>query len=634
MDEGVKASVPGITAIRDISVLSTSDINVCYDGKSTSAIAVELMNVGTDTIFHLQLGWFYASDQTGSVSWSGAIAPNATQVVSLTNLSFLTNGDFSVTLWAKSGTADANSANDSISVNVHVYQPFHVNVLTDTTVCKNTNLQVSLPTGYNSYQWSNGSSSSSTIINSNGNYVVTVTDVNGCATVDSMALQSFASPSSLLPGDTILCDGVILSPVIESGYVQYDWSKGDSGNTISIDQEGYYSLTVTDTMGCTYSDTMNVQYKALPNPSTPTQVSICNGDSAVINATGNFSSYIWSNGATTSSITIASPGIYFVTVTGSTGCLGFDTVQVLVNPLPSINFNDSVMCNFDPIVMDIGWYETYSWSNGDSTQNPLIDTPGLYFVTVTDQNGCESIDSIDVVNLNVSVSLGADTTICSGDGAYIVLGVYDSYQWNDGSHGSVLRIGAAGVYSVTVSQGACIVSDEIIVYELAYPVASFSEIVTSPDVQFTNLSNVNTTLTWDFGDLTSSSAVNPFHTYANAGIYDVNLEVRNMCDTVNYSKRISIFPQASANIYANENLSIFPTLTTEFVNFKIDGINTQEIHYSVYDVTGKLLKTAETNYYGPDYIYQVNVSSYASGTYYLRISNNNSMIVVKPFVKE
>ena len=632
--EGNKLPVPGVSSLYDVNVLSTPDINVCYDGKSSTAIAIELLNAGTDTIFHLQLGWFYANDQMGSVSWTGTIAPNATQTVNLTNLSFSNSGDYTVSLWAKIGAADQDASNDSIAVNVHVYQPFQVNVLADTTVCKNTNVQVSLPSGFNSYQWSNGSSSSSTVLNSSGNHVVTITDLNGCASVDSMDLQSFAFPSSLLPGDTILCDGVILSPIVEAGYLQYAWSKGDSGSIVSIDQEGDYSLTVIDTMGCSYSDTMNVQYRALPNPSTPTQVSICNGDSTMINATGNFSSYVWSNGATTSSITISTPGTYYLTVTGATGCLGFDTVQILVNPLPSINFNDSVMCNLDPIVMDIGWYETYSWSNGDSTQNPLIESPGLYFVTVTDQNGCESIDSIDVVNYNVSVDLGPDTTICSGDGEYLVLGIYDSYLWNDGSHGSLQWIGSAGVYSVTVSQGACVVSDELTVYELPYPVASFSEVVTSPDVQFTNLSNVNTTLNWDFGDLTYSSSIDPFHSYVNPGIYDVSLEVRNMCDTVYFSKRVSIFPQASANIYVNDNLSVFPTLTSEFVNFKIEGVNTQELRYTVYDVTGKLLKSEETYYYGPDYIYQVNVSSFASGTYYLRISSDENMEVVKPFVKE
>ncbi len=622
------------SSVYDASVLSTSDINVCYNGRFTSAIEVEIMNLGTDTIFSLQLGWYFATDQRGSVSWAGIIAPNTSQMVSLTSLSFLTNGDFPVSLWTNMGAADQNSSNDTISVNVHVYQPFQVNVLADTTVCKNTNLQVSLPSGFNSYQWSNGSSSSSTIINSVGNHVVTVTDAHGCVSVDSMDLQSFASPTSLLPGDTIICDGVVLSPVVELGYLEYAWSKGDTGNIVYIDQEGDYYLTVVDTMGCIYSDTMNVQYRALPNPSAPAQVSICAGDSTVINASGNYTSYIWSNGATTSSITTSAPGIYYVTVTGSTGCLGFDTVQVLVNPLPSINFNDSVMCNFDSFVMDIGWYETYSWSNGDSTQNPLISSPGLYFVTVTDQNGCESIDSIDVVNYNVSVSLGPDTTICSGDGEYLVLGLYDSYLWNDGSHGSLQWIGAAGVYSVTVSEGACVVSDELVVYELPYPVAEFSEIVTSPDVQFTNLSNVNTTLFWDFGDLTSSSAINPLHTYVNAGIYDITLEVRNMCDTVSSTKRISIFPQAAANIYVNDKLSVFPTLTSEFVNFQIEDVNTQDLRYSIYDVTGKLLKREQTIYYGPDYIYQVNVSSFASGTYYLRIISDESKIAVKPFVKK
>jgi len=631
--QGLGPASPSV-CVSDLDISNTTDISVCYSEKNDAQVLLNLTNSGLDTIRNVQIGWFFSSDQSGVMNWTGNIYPNSSEMVSISALAFPSEGHFSLSIWAVNGAGDINSSNDTINLNVHVFNPFIVNELRDTAICTNEVLPLNLSTGFHSYIWDNGDSGNVRSIQQQGNYRVTVEDENGCTTVDSMYLDVHEAPGPLLPGDTVLCDGVILSTTLSANFVTYQWANGSTNDGILIDQAGVYSVQVVDTHGCTYADTMDVQYAALPSSGTPTQVNICNGDSTVLNAANNFNSYVWNTGDTSSSITITNSGNYVVTVTGPFGCIGIDTVQVIVNPLPEITFNDSVMCNLDPFVMDVGWFAAYQWSNGSSSQNPLITSPGLYSVTVTDLNGCESVKSVYVNNFNVNVNLGPDTSICSGDGNFILLGNYDSYLWNDGDTSANHWIGNAGTYSVTVTNGACDATDEKVVTELLYPNADFSHLVTSPNVQFTNLSNVNTGLTWDFGDGNTSNSVNPTHTYASVGNYDVTLTAANVCDTTQYITSVSIFPQDAHSIYVNENLKLFPTIATNMINFSFSGANKNELDYAIYDVTGKILVRETDNYYGAEYLYTIDVSSFAAGTYYIRIISDESLMAVQPFIKK
>jgi hypothetical protein len=622
------------TCVSDLDISNTTDIGVCFSEKNSAQILLNLTNSGLDTISNVQIGWFFSSDQNGVMAWTGNIYPNSSELVSIPTLSFPSEGHFSISLWVTNGQGDVNSANDSISINVHVYNPFIVNELKDTAICTNAVLPLGVSSGYHSYSWGNGDSNNVININEPGEYRITVSDEHGCEAIDSMSLDIHAAPSALLPGDTVLCDGVILATNLSANFITYQWANGSTGDGILIEQAGIYSVQVMDTNSCIYTDTMHVQYAALPTAGTPTQINICNGDSTVLDATNSYNSYVWNTGDTSSSITITSSGNYIVTVTGPLGCIGIDTIQVIVNPLPEILFNDSVMCNLDPFVMDVGWFPSYQWSNGSTSQNPIITTPGLYSVTVTDLNGCESVKSVYVNNYNVNVDLGPDTSICSGDGNFILLGNYDSYVWNDGDTSANHWIGSSGIYSVTVTNGACAISDEMVVVELLYPNANFSHLVTSPNVQFTNLSNVNTGLTWDFGDGTYSTAMNPNHHYNNVGNYSVILKASNVCDTTEFVVDVSIFPQDAHSIYVNDNLSVFPTIAETQINFTFSGANKNELNYSVYDVSGRLLVNEVQDYFGPDHLYKVDVSSFAAGTYYIRIVSDESLVAVQPFIKK
>ncbi len=625
---------PTSSKVEDIKVSQTSNITVCFNERNNVSIGLVIENLGSDTITNLQLGWFLASDQMGNTSWTGSLPPNGSQVVSLTNVHFSAGGNYTLKTWAHLSSSDVNPANDTAVINVLVDFPFNLDVIADTMVCKNEVVNYNLPSGYTSYNWSTGLIGKSQLISSSGSYSVTVTNTLGCTSVDSMVLGKFASPDALLPDDTILCTGEILAPPVSPKFVSYNWDGGDTISNILIQHEGDYVLSVIDTAGCSYTDTLSVQYAAPPVPTAPTQVFICDGDSALISVSNSFNSYQWSTGATGNSISTTSAGIYYITVTGVNGCFGFDTVQVLVNPLPSIFFSDSLMCNNNPFVLDIGWYSDINWSNGDTVQSTVIYSPGSYTVTVEDQNGCQNSDTVSVINQNVVLNLGPDTSICGQDGYNRYLSGYDTYLWSNGSTNPVHDMSAGGLYSVTVSENGCFVSDEIIVNSIEQPSASFIYDINSTTVEFTNLSNAATTTHWNFDDGDTSTIIDPIHTFSNFGVYDVILTSQNICDTITSVQSIGIFPVATPNLSVEDNLKIYPGLATNHINLKLGLSDLNEVRYMIYDAVGKLLVSQSIYQPQVDQVYKVDVTSFADGAYFFKVVGATGLIGVKQFLKQ
>ncbi|MEO8147079.1 MAG: LamG-like jellyroll fold domain-containing protein [Bacteroidia bacterium] len=105
----------------------------------------------------------------------------------------------------------------------------------------------------------------------------------------------------------------------------------------------------------------------------------------------NYSSYLWSNGATTASISVSNSGTYTVAIPGNSGCSATSvpvSISVLPSPTPTINASGpTTICTGASINLATGIYNGYLWSGGETTSN-ISAGIGSYTVTVTDNNGC------------------------------------------------------------------------------------------------------------------------------------------------------------------------------------------------------------------------------------------------------
>ncbi len=264
--------------------------------------------------------------------------------------------------------------------------------------------------------------------------------------------------------DTTLCaDSTILFANGHGGQdpYSYTWSNGDTTSTSNINPSSstIYTVTVSDLCNTSIVDSIDVKV-SFPVIQ-PDFDSICPGETALLSAKANGAQcFVWSNGATTDSISVspASSSWYHVTVTDTLGCSAIDSVLCFVNPEPVLQLTpDTTICEGNDATLNASGGDFYKWSTGD-TVNSISVSPSsdmTYSVTATNHFGCTGSGSTTIlVNSYPSPYVIADKdTICRGEGTNLTAYGADHYQWSNGQSGSTIPVSPATskIYTVTAS---------------------------------------------------------------------------------------------------------------------------------------------------------------------------------------
>lgn len=289
-----------------------------------------------------------------------------------------------------------------------------------------------------SYDWSgpgtitNGTSAAPDV-DASGTYTLTVTENNGCTDTDMVDVIPNANAPVANAGTdiTVTCNDLPWNVTLDGSgsdsgaNITYSWSTtgigtitGGTTTSPSVDQEGSYIITVTNTANsCTAKDTVDVITDTIP-PVADAGLDVafdCN-TGATINLDGSGSSgnnltYSWTttNGTIDSQsgsvATISKDGDYTLSITADNGCTDTDMVVVsmdTIKPTISIAIPDSLDCIGTAVTLDAsatsGINETYSWSNGGNASTTSVTSAGSYTLTVTNDNGCSSSSSVTVAN--------------------------------------------------------------------------------------------------------------------------------------------------------------------------------------------------------------------------------------------
>ena len=204
----------------------------------------------------------------------------------------------------------------------------------DTTVCVGEFSLLDAGPGYDTYLWSTGDTLREIIVNTTGDYSVTVTNLGGCVGADTVHFTVYGYPQVTFVSDpescVDSCDGRLEVVPTEAGYT-YLWSNGDTSQVINNLCSGVYLVTITSPGGCF---AVQGSYVA---PALQLNVTINEGSNTLIAFPSGGSpqySYLWNTGETTQSIPL-SPGMHAVTVTDSKGCEQSATILITnVNEVP------------------------------------------------------------------------------------------------------------------------------------------------------------------------------------------------------------------------------------------------------------------------------------------------------------
>ena len=309
------------------------------------------------------------------------------------------------------------------------------------------------------YDWAPSGGTSNTALGlCAGTYTVTVTDANGCQTqqvvvVDELQPQ-ITIDATITDASCGICNGEI-TVVPDGGVPTYDflWGNGETTPTISNLCAAVYTVDVTDALGCSVNFDIPVSNTGGPTSATVVQTDascfgICDGEATVTpdDGTPPFT-YLWvPGGQTTSNVTGLCAGTYNVQILDSLGCIYTETV--VINEPAEIVSNSLVtqascgQCNGEIVLTptggDGGPY-TYSWSPAVSTTETATSLcAGIYTVTISDGNGCETIETIPISNLDgpTLTATGTDAScdgVCDGAGTVVITGGTPPYTilWDD-----------------------------------------------------------------------------------------------------------------------------------------------------------------------------------------------------------
>jgi gliding motility-associated-like protein len=268
------------------------------------------------------------------------------------------------------------------------------------------------------YSWNTGATTSSITISNAGTYSVSAS--NGfCTSSDEITVVSAPSPADLLQ-DLTACTGQNMLLDAGNAGSSFAWSTGNDGQTISVSNSGTYSVTVTNTSGCSGTFDAVVQFVAPPHVDLGMDTVLCDGQVLLLDALNPGSTYSWSTGATGRTINVTIPGSYSVTV-GNGYCQRSDTVTVLFNPSPERLADQTVSICLDDepgwVMLDAGNAgASFLWSTGQTTRTVRADAYGWYVVEITNSFSCSTRDSVNVTEDCPSTFFAPNTFTPDGDG--------------------------------------------------------------------------------------------------------------------------------------------------------------------------------------------------------------------------
>ncbi|MEM1217317.1 MAG: choice-of-anchor V domain-containing protein [Bacteroidota bacterium] len=471
----INSSLNGLSA--GTYVFTVTDSNGCSTVSSaTINEPAPLVSVSST----VEVDCFGASTGSASISSQGGTPPYSyewSNGQNGANQNNLAAGTYTVTI------EDANSCIEIQSLEITEPQPLSISSPSVSSVLcfgeANGSIELSPAGGTAPYQadWSNGGSGLNLSNLAAGSYQVTITDANLCTLIETINIDEPEELVTIINSTDESASGTNdgTANAIPSGGMapfNFQWSNGENTAAINNLAPDTYQVTITDANGCT------TVAEAIINPfdcglaANVVSVNIsCAGEAngaASINTQAGTApfSFVWSNGANTSTIENLTPGFYTVTITDASNCGLVETIEITEPAALSSSFDiANPICagesNGSATVEVVGGTAPFSyfWSNDATT--PQIDglPGGTYSLTITDANNCALIESITLeepIEVSSTLLIEEDAT-CPGEENGLIeieanggTGIL-AIEWSNGASGPLLVDIGAGTYTATIT---------------------------------------------------------------------------------------------------------------------------------------------------------------------------------------
>jgi len=611
---------------------------------------------------------YQAQDGTAIANPTGGTTPyeyNWSTGATTQSISDLAPGDYIVTVL---DYFDCQSI-DTVTVNEFICPDLTVNATQTNINCYGAcNGEIEVTSVTNAveplyYEWSNGGGASYIDNLCPGDYTVTVTDAKNCQVIqdytitqpEELLANAFATDETANDAN----DGTATAnPTGGVSPYSYSWSNGESTQTISGLAPDSYTVTVTDDNGCTSIESVSVaEFGCLGLAIEISQTNVqcnseCNGIleiTGVTNGTPPFT-YTWSNGKTTTKIDSLCQGSFSVTVVDANNCNVYGSYTV-TEPQPLLanatSTDETANDAYDGTAISnpSGGTQSYAynWSTGDTTQAISGLAPGTYFLTVTDANGCTTLDTVTIIEFTCpALEVNSQTTniSCFGacDGSIAILSVNNavsplSYKWNTGATSASMSDLCAGDYSVTITDAKnCEVVQN---YTLTQPDEILITVDSTRDVRLDPLgyiaistnNNGNYIFSWN-GPGNFKAKTEDLDSLSDFGCY--TLTVTDTVTNCSIDSTICLEDKTATFDFELGNINIYPNPAKN--DFIIDFSNTKlsNTEITLFDLSGKIQLQFEKQ--AKDKILKVDLETLNAGLYIIRIRSTEFGITYRKIV--
>ncbi|MEO8085756.1 MAG: FG-GAP-like repeat-containing protein [Bacteroidota bacterium] len=454
---------------------------------------------------------------------------------------------------------------------------------------------------------------------------------NGCAIT-----------GNVIPGPFTLCTGQTVTLTAVAGYTSYGWSNGDNTQSSVISTPGSYNVMVTDAGGCTgISPTVEVVVNPdeTPTVSVTGELVFCAGGSVTLTSSVA-SSYAWSSGETSQSITVSASGIYTVSIQGLCAAFSSDpsVVNVLAAPL-AVAYDDSAVSpnsiTLNATGNDISWYDSQTGGillgTGPSYTTPvLINTTtywvenatsygggnlytgqafhtGTSFYTATNTNRELYFDVLDncvLQSVKVYTDMAGDREIQIFNSTGTLL---HSLVVNIPVDSSVVTLN----FALTPGTGLYITTNTT--------VNNSSLGFASPELQRSSTGMVFPYTINNVISVTGSSS--GYYYY----FYDWNVVLpATVCSSARIPvQAIMLAPDAVGNFTIENNFSVYPNPADENVTVSFNNIGTQKSTVEFVNTVGQVVSSASLENAAGNFNQVFDISGLAKGVYTIHVISND-----------
>ena len=583
------AASTATTSVNSAGVYTVSVSNLC--GAASASISITTMQTPTISV----------------ASTSSVLCPNGNATLT----AFSNENNYSWSSGATTNTASVNTAGvysvsvsnvcgqASSSVSITSLPTPTISIASSTTIlCPSNSAVLSALSNETNYSWSNTATTSTISVNSAGVYTASVSNLCGVASA-SISITTMQTPTiSVASTSSVLCPNGSATLIASSNENNYNWSSGATTNSISVNSNGIYSVTVSNLCGQASS---SITISSLPIPTisvSSSTTSLCPGSSAILTALSNINNYSWSSGATTNTTSINSSGVYSVTVSNFCG-QATASISIAALPMPTVTVTPSsnILCPGSSATLTaISNATNYSWSSGETTNVIVVNTSGVKTVSVSNACGTATA-SVNISNFSFPslVLTSSSNSICPNEiatltvtgGVPLTTGSPVVYSWSNSLSTNSIVTTSGGVVAVsntnvcgTTSQTINVVVVNVNANISATPTGGVKPLL----VNFTNNSACANSYVWDFGNGNSATTqLAPSQTYSVAGSYTVYLTATNgLCSDVDF---------VVINVLNEEPTIIVPNVFTpndDHSNdiFKVKGFNIIDFKCVIFDRWG------------------------------------------------